>query len=556
MVQGTGSNVGKSVIVCALCRIFHEDGIRVAPFKSQNMSLNSYVTLDGKEMGRAQVAQAYASGLPPAVEMNPILLKPTGENGAQVIAMGIPVRHMKASEYYENKGSMLDVAVKAYAALEKRFDVIVIEGAGSPAEINLKENDIVNMKMAEVANAPVILVVDIERGGAFAWIVGTLELLDSAERERVCGVIINKFRGDFEILKPGIEMLEERIKKPVLGVIPYFNDIEIEDEDSVCLESKGNKTEDYCEMPESECITIAVVRLPRISNFTDFDILRRETGVRVCFVDTVHSFGTPDLIIIPGTKNTIGDLAFIKESGIADRILDLAEKGSLIMGICGGYQMLGKEILDPQKSESSSSHIKGLGLLDVVTTFFPQKITYQVKARLYNNSIGNRDNVDCDPPETVKSGADPRDGTPYEVTGYEIHMGKTQLLEEALPFSKIIERSGRVVQTGNSDKGEDMGLEDGAVSRDGKVVGTYLHGIFDNDLFRLEVINSLRQKRGLSLLSQNELTVADREKERHYKRLADVTRRHLDMDVIYSLIGTHSPSVRMNRKDGRARPNG
>lgn len=543
MVQGTGSNVGKSIIVCALCRIFHEDGIRVAPFKSQNMSLNSYVTLDGKEMGRAQVAQAYASGLHPVVEMNPILLKPTGENGSQVIAMGRPVRNMKASEYYENKECMLDIAIKAYATLEKQFDLIVIEGAGSPAEINLKDNDIVNMKMAEVANAPVILVVDIERGGAFAWVVGTLELLDSAERDRVSGVIINKFRGDLEILKPGIQMLEEKINKPVLGVIPYFNDIKIDDEDSVCLERKGNSRGSYCEMPESECITIAVIRLPSISNFTDFDLLRHEKGVRLVFIETVSSFGTPDLIIIPGTKNTIGDLMFIQENGIAARILDLAEKGSMVIGICGGYQMLGNEIRDPQNTESSSSHIKGLGLLDVVTTFFPEKITYQVKARLYDNSIGYLHGVACQSAQRAAGGEDSTGNIPYEVTGYEIHMGETELLEEALPFSRIIERSGRVIQSGKSDKGEYPGLNDGAVSREGNVMGTYLHGIFDNDIFRLDIINTLRQKRGLSLLSQSELTVADSEKEKHYKRLADLTRKHLDMDLIYTLIGRNSSAA-------------
>ncbi|MCP5007074.1 MAG: cobyric acid synthase [Planctomycetes bacterium] len=546
MVQGTGSNVGKSIIVCALCRIFHEDGMRVAPFKSQNMSLNSYVTLDGKEMGRAQVAQAYASGVRPVVEMNPILLKPTGENGSQVIAMGRPVRHMKASEYYENKGRMLDIAMKAYATLEKQFDVIVIEGAGSPAEINLKDNDIVNMKMAEVSGAPVILVVDIERGGAFAWIVGTLELLDSRERGRVCGVIINKFRGDLEILKPGIKMLEEKINKPVLGVIPYFRDIEIDDEDSVCLESSGRKTDNYCEVPRDECITIAVIRLRGISNFTDFDILRHEKGVRIWFVETAQSFGTPDLVIIPGTKNTAGDMKYIRENGIADMILRHREKGSMVIGICGGYQMLGKEIRDPQNTESTLSHVNGLGLLDVVTTFSPDKTTYQVKAQLYDNSVSHihcadfDDGVVCESPERGEAGTDTRGKTPYEVTGYEIHMGETKLLDGVLPFSRIIERSGRGIQ---SVSGEGEGLDDGAVSHDGNIIGTYIHGIFDNDVFRLDIINTLRQRRALSLMSRGELTVADSEKESQYRRLADLVRKHLDMDFIYKLIDTGSSTT-------------
>ncbi|MFQ5687971.1 MAG: cobyric acid synthase, partial [Candidatus Scalindua sp.] len=289
MVQGTGSDVGKSILVCALCRIFQQGGLKVAPFKAQNMSNNSYVTVGGREMGRAQVAQAEAAGLLPVVEMNPILLKPTGNNGSQIITMGKPVGHMTANEYYGNRDKMLDIAKEAYSALSEQYDIIVIEGAGSPAEVNIKDNDIVNMKIAEIADAPVILVTDIERGGSFAWIVGTLELLNSDERARVCGIIINKFRGDMGILEPGIKMLEERIGKPVLGVLPYFTDINIDSEDSVCLDSSDRKLDNKNYKPSESEIDIVVIRLPRISNFTDFDILKREKDVCVRFVDDAQS---------------------------------------------------------------------------------------------------------------------------------------------------------------------------------------------------------------------------------------------------------------------------
>lgn len=512
MVQGTGSDVGKSILVCALCRIFRQEGLKVAPFKAQNMSNNSYVTIDGKEMGRAQVAQAEASGLRPAVEMNPILLKPTGNNGSQIITMGKPIGNMTANEYYGNKGKMLDIAKKAYTVLSEQYDVIVIEGAGSPAEINIKDNDIVNMKIAEIADAPVILVTDIERGGSFAWIVGTLELLNSDERERVCGIVINKFRGDMRILEPGIKMLEERINKPVLGVIPYFNDINIDNEDSVCLENGyyGLRSTSY--KPSEAQIDIVVIRLPRISNFTDFDILKREKDVMVRFVDNTKSIGKPDLIILPGSKNTIGDLTFIKENGIADTIKELAKNGTMVIGICGGYQMLGKEISDPEEIESEIAQIGGLGLIDAVTTFMLQKNTYQVKANMSERPFRRTDltekyfNTKCD------------------ISGYEIHMGETELLNGTLPFLKIIERSGKKVN-----------LDDGAISNDGNVIGTYVHGILDNDEFRLELINNLRKKRGLSPILAEELSTVD--KERQYDKLADLFRKHIKMDLIYNVIG-------------------
>ncbi len=503
MVQGTGSDVGKSILVCALCRIFQQEGLKVAPFKAQNMSNNSYVTADGREMGRAQVAQAEAAGILPEAEMNPILLKPSGNNGSQIITMGRPLRHMTAHEYYENKDSMLEIAKEAYGSLSEQYDVIVIEGAGSPAEINIKDSDIVNMKIAEIADAPVILVTDIEKGGSFAWIVGTLELLDSDERDRVMGIIINKFRGDLSILESGIDMLEERIKKPVLGVLPYFTDIDVDDEDSMSLDNKNRGSE----TSESQ-IDIVIIRLPRISNFTDFDILKKEKDLCVRFVEDARSIGNPDLIILPGTKNTIGDLEHIKEQGIADIIIDLANNGTMVIGICGGYQMLGKVILDPESAESKTLETDGLGLIDVSTLFRMQKNTHQVKATLHERGSDIFEGLNTD----------------SEIAGYEIHMGETELLNGTAPFLKIVERSDKEVC-----------MDDGAVSSDGNTIGTYLHGIFDNDEFRLELINKLRKNKGLSPMLAEELSSVD--KERQYDKLANWFREHINMDLIYEKIG-------------------
>ena len=509
MVQGTGSDVGKSILVCALCRILQQEGLKVSPFKAQNMSNNSYVTVGGGEMGRAQVAQAEAAGLLPVVEMNPILLKPTGNNGSQIITMGKPIGHMTANEYYGNKDQMLDIAKEAYSALSEQYDIIVIEGAGSPAEVNIKDNDIVNMKIAEIADAPVILVTDIERGGSFAWIVGTLELLNSDERERVCGIIINKFRGDMGILEPGIEMLEERIGKPVLGVLPYFTDINIDNEDSVCLDNSDRKLDNKNYKPSESKIDIVVIRLPRISNFTDFDVLKREKDICIRFVDDAQSIGKPDLIIIPGSKNTIGDLTFIKENGIADKIKNLAKSGTMVIGVCGGYQMLGKEIRDSENAESKITQIRGLGLIDAKTTFMLQKNTYQIKARLHSDLASRSDLNNFN--------------TRSELTGYEIHMGETELLNGTLPFLKIIERSEKEVC-----------MDDGAVSDDGNVIGTYVHGILDNDEFRLELINCLRRKKGLSPIQPEDLSKVDKEKQ--YDKLADLFRKNMKMDLIFGLI--------------------
>lgn len=517
MVQGTGSHVGKSILVCALCRILKQDGYTVAPFKAQNMALNSFVTKDGKEMGRAQVAQAEAAGIEPAVEMNPILLKPTGDCGSQVVVMGKPVGNMTAREYYQKKNEFISIIKDAYDILSSQVDIVVIEGAGSPAEINLKDGDIVNMGMAEMASSPVLLVTDIDRGGAFAWIVGTLELLTTREKDRVKGIIFNKFRGDKSILKPGLDMLEDRIHKPVVGVIPYMHNLGIDDEDSVSLEYElAESQKGKGAWPNSTISTashlqpvtdIAVIKLPRISNFTDFNVFSHEKEVKVRFVDRAGDIGRPDLLIIPGTKNTIGDLRFLRERGIAGQIIRLSKEGAMVMGVCGGYQMLGMQINDPYHVESSEDGVQGLGLLNVTTTFAAEKQTFQVKAHLlkYENSF-------------YVAG---------ELTGYEIHMGETVSGSgnPARPFARISERAGKAVE-----------LFDGCVSDRGNVLGTYIHGIFDNDEFRARLIKHLRLKKGLESVDGTVLSYQMR-KEEKYDTLADIVRGSIDMGMVYKILG-------------------
>ncbi len=507
MVQGTGSDVGKSIINCGLCRLFHRAGLRVAPFKSQNMALNSYVTADGLEMGRAQVTQAEAARTPIRVEMNPILLKPSGDAGSQVVVMGKPIGHVSAQGYYGKKRDLATVVKNAYDALASDYDVIVIEGAGSPAEINLKQSDIVNMHVAKLADAPVLLVVDIDRGGSFAWVVGTLQLLDPDERERVKGVVFNKFRGDVELLKPGLKMLEDIAGVPTLGVVPYFRDIHIDAEDSVCIERV------QC-MPVEGAVDVAVVRLPRISNFTDFDALAAEPGVTLRYVLDTGQFGEPDMVVIPGTKNTCGDLDWLRQRGLADAIVAYARAGGRVAGLCGGFQMLGREIHDPDLVEASTPVVEGLGLLAAATTFLPDKTTHQATAAAHP-----------DAPDAFKALAA---GT---LRGYEIHMGVTAL-DDGAPLLIIETRSGLPA-----------GEPDGAISSDGRVWGTYMHGIFDNDEFRFALINSLRQDKGLPPLPRDELRSAAERKEAGYDKLADLLDECLDMDAIWALVGGRSGLV-------------
>lgn len=486
MIQGTMSNVGKSLITAGLCRVFHEDGYRVAPFKSQNMALNSYITQDGLEMGRAQAMQAEACGIRPSVYMNPILLKPTTDMGSQVIVNGRPVGNMPAKEYFAYKKQLIPDILKAYEELSSRNDIIVVEGAGSPAEINLKKDDIVNMGLAKMLNAPVLLVGDIDRGGVFAQLYGTVELLEKEERERIKGLIINKFRGDRSILEPGIEMIEEKCKIDVVGVVPYCN-IDIEDEDSL--------SEKFIKKNKPGVIHIYVIRLPKISNFTDFGPLEALEGIDLKYVTEISALDTPDMIIIPGTKNTIADLKWIKESGWEALIQRYAAKGCLIMGICGGYQMLGKKITDEYGVEGRGS-IDGMNLLDTETYFCREKHTVQ------SAGITNPDGIFKNMGE-------------LSVSGYEIHMGETYYGSDAVCFL-------------NKKDGE----KDGCIRNN--VFGTYFHGIFENDAFTDYIIRYLCEKKGVLPLDKNMNYAAY--KENQFNFLADTIRNSLNMEAIYGIL--------------------
>lgn len=498
MLQGTSSHVGKSILTTAFCRIFLQDGYKVVPFKAQNMALNSYVTKDGGEMGRAQVAQAEAAGLAPTVEMNPVLLKPTGNSRSQVILLGKAVGNMSASEYHAGYSLKALATVKtALAKLQDEYEMLVIEGAGSPAEVNLKANDIVNMRIAKLLNAPVFLIADIDRGGALAAVVGTLELLEPDERDLVKGIIINKFRGDINLLKPALTFLEEKTGKPVVGVIPHITALGIEDEDSVSLDEKT---------PDKQAeLDVAIIRTPKISNFTDFDALAGEPDVAVRYVREGEALGSPDLIILPGSKNTLEDLLYLKEKGYADDILRLVAAGTPLIGICGGYQMLGREIRDPHHTESELECVAGLGLLDTVTTFAVDKVTQQVKAMATGQGFlgGHYDGM--------------------TISGYEIHMGRTDGAALAQAAFAVNERSGEVVS-----------YADGVVRADGLVMGTYIHGVFDEDMYRRALLNQLRVRKGLVPLAAVSNRAA--QKEASYNQLAATVRQNLNMELVYQLL--------------------
>ncbi len=496
MVQGTASNVGKSILVAALCRILRQDGFNVAPFKAQNMALNSFVTIDGGEMGRAQVVQAEAAGIIPTVDMNPILLKPEADNRSQVIVRGKPFKTQSAGEFYSLKEQLWSVVGDSLQRLLAEYEAVIIEGAGSPAEVNLKDKDIVNMRVARYCQSPVLLVADIDQGGVFASMVGTLELLEPEERALVRGLVINKFRGDLSLLTPGLKWLEARTGIPVIGVIPYYHDIHIAEEDSVPLERRRKKGKD------SYVLDIAVVRLPHLSNFDDFDPLERETGVRLRYVEVTDEMGTPDLIILPGTKSTIADLEHLRRTGMAAKVLEAAQKGVSIIGICGGYQMLGKTILDPRHVESRRSRVPGLGLLPVTTSFLPEKSTRQVRGHVLPN-------------EGLL-----RQASGLTLTGYEIHMGQTVSRDKA-PF--LIEASSP----------EPCRYTDGCQSADGRVLGTYLHGLFHNRALRRSVLTTLANVKGVKLSFTADIS----SKEEQFNKLADLVRGNLDMGLIYRLTG-------------------
>ena len=501
MIQGTASSVGKSILVTALCRILKQDGYKVAPYKSQNMSLNSYITLDGKEMGRAQVLQAYACGLEPEAYMNPILLKPTSDKKCQIILNGKVYGNATAMEYHNMKLQFRDLLKSQFEELEEQFDIIVMEGAGSPAEINLRDRDIVNMGMAELVDAPVLLVGDIDKGGVFASLAGTMLLLNEEEKNRVKGTIINKFRGDVEILKPGLDMLEDIIHIPCMGVVPYFK-LALEDEDGA-VEFNNKAT--------TGRIDVAVIKLPRISNFTDLDALKIEEDVSVRFITKPEEFGNPDLLIIPGSKNTINDLQVLKESGLVDKIKAYEENGNII-GICGGYQMLGKTIKDPDEVETDLKEIEGIGLLDIHTVFEQEKVTTRVKAEIHSERVKEiSQQYVLNQPKNCG-----------QVYGYEIHMGITHYGENAAPLFSIIHKNG-----------EKVSYHDGSINQQGNIMGTYIHGIFDSTYFREFILNTLREKKNLAFKKS---TSYENLREKELDRLADIVRKAIDMESIYKIM--------------------
>ena len=493
MIQGTMSNVGKSLLAAGLCRIFKQDGYRVAPFKSQNMALNSYITSEGLEMGRAQVMQAEAAGIEPSVLMNPILLKPTNDVGSQVIVNGEVLATMRARDYFKYKKTLIPDIMKAYHTLEEQSDIIVIEGAGSPAEINLKSDDIVNMGMAKMAKSPVLLVGDIDRGGVFAQLAGTMMLLEEEEKQLVKGLIINKFRGDKTILDPGIVMLEELCHRSVVGVTPYM-DIDVEDEDSLSERMSNEKAVGQ--------IDLVVVRLPRISNFTDFNIFESIPGVSVRYVKRAAQLGNPDLILLPGTKNTMSDLAWMRQSGMEAAVLKAHAAGCPIFGICGGYQMLGETLSDPHHVEAGGT-IKGMGLLPMDTVFAEKKTRTRVSGRF----------LELEGELQALSGA--------ELEGYEIHMGETVLKGEA----------GHSVSIEDQVSGECK--EDGAYRKN--VCGTYVHGVFDREDVAEAVVRVLGEKKGIDVSQMTGIDFAAF-KETQYDILAAELRKHLDMKKIYEIL--------------------
>lgn len=486
MVVGTSSGAGKSMTVAGLCRALYRDGYKVSPFKSQNMALNSFVTKSGLEMGRAQVVQAAACGIEPEAYMNPILLKPTTARKIQVIVNGKSIGNMGGIEYGEFKSSLKKDIMEAYNYIRENFDISIIEGAGSPVEINIKGEDIANMKMAEMADAPVILVADIDRGGVFASIYGTIMLMPPEERARVKGVIINKFRGDINILKPGLKEIEELTGVPVIGVMPYSN-VDIEDEDSV--------TERFKNLKNKKGLNISVIKLRHISNFTDIDALRIVDDVNIKYITSPHEMGDEDIIVIPGSKNTIEDLKDIKDKGIATEIIKAAKNGKVIIGICGGFQMLGSKIKDPYEIESEIKEIPGLGLLELETVMEREKNTLQYEGKLCNCS-GLLEGLDDE-----------------KIKGYEIHQGIT------LGEEKQVTPDDRVV----------------AVTKGDNIFGTYLHGIFDNEKVTRTILNKVRERKGIEL--QNEGISFDEYRNQELDKLEKIFRENIDMRKIYEILG-------------------
>ncbi len=540
MIQGTMSGAGKSLLTAALCRIFLQDGYRVAPFKSQNMALNSYITADGLEMGRAQVLQAQAAGKAPDVRMNPILLKPSSDVGSQVIVNGEVLGNYRAADYFRMKKSLIPQILEAYHSLAEENDIIVIEGAGSPAEINLKKDDIVNMGLAEMVDAPVILVGDIDPGGVFAQLYGTVALLPENERARIVGTVINKFRGDVEILRPGLSMLEELTGVPVLGVVPYTQ-VDLDDEDSLSprlqgkmmveLQGKtiaGMQQDRTGRQPDAmvRLLDIAVIRMPRISNFTDFTPLSMHPDLNVRYVGSVKELGTPDLVILPGTKNTMGDLAWMRQNGLEAAVLKLHAAGTPVFGVCGGFQMLGERLLDPEGVEHGGE-MAGMGLLPCRTVFSEEKVRTQEEA------------VVCTPPF---AGA--------RLKGYQIHMGRTEFTN-SMNTASLTNSTAKTPFCTLSD-----GTSEGAAvmhqgASCGEVFGTYLHGLFDTGELTEKLAGWLLARKGLEAAAGNDTAETatgtasgttrpeshEAWQEKQLDLLADTVRKALDMEKIYEVLG-------------------
>ena len=483
MVQGTMSGAGKSLLCAALCRIFKQDGYKVAPFKSQNMALNSYVTRNGMEMGRAQVMQAEAAGIEPDVRMNPVLLKPSSDIGSQVIVLGEVRGQMTATEYYEYKNSLMPEVMKAYNELAEENDIIVIEGAGSPAEINLRENDIVNMGMAEAAGAPVLLAGDIDRGGVFAQLYGTVKLLTEDEQKRIAGLIVNKFRGDINILAPGLKMVEEKTGIPVLGVVPYIR-VDIDDEDSLAPRLSAKS--------EVKPLDIAIIRIPRMSNFTDFAPLEAHEVIGARYVQSAEELHNPDMVIIPGTKSTMDDLLWMRQNGIESAIQKLASSGTPVLGVCGGYQMMGEKLQDPHHIEGDLEEMHGMGLLPTETTFTNLKtrtrFTADVKAKDFEGA---------------------------KLDGYEIHMGES--IVKGDPFLTL-----------------ENGKDDGCAC--GTNFGTYLHGLFDTGELTEKLVKYLCDRKGIEYSEAAPISHSAYV-EKQYDILADGVRAAMDFDKIYKIMG-------------------
>jgi adenosylcobyric acid synthase len=496
MIQGTGSSVGKSLVTTALCRIFARAGYRVAPFKSQNMALNSAVTVDGGEIGRAQAAQAEAAGVEATVDMNPILLKPEADHRSQVIVRGRPVASVSFQEYARMKPDLLGAVAESLERLRRAHDVVLIEGAGSPAEINLRDGEIVNMRIARLADAPVLLVGDIDRGGVFAAFVGTLELLSQEDRARVAGFIVNKFRGDPSLLTPGFDELTARTGVPVLGVIPYVAESLVPAEDSLSLDDLERRS-------RPGVLEVAVPRLPRIANFDDFEPLVREPGVRLCFARAPEELDRADLIVLPGSKNTAEDLGWLRRTGLAEAITAAAGAGRPVIGICGGYQMLGVEVRDPDHVESAAAVTPGLGLLRAVTSLRREKTTVRIRGRV----------TEMSGLFAAAAGA--------AIEAYEIHVGRTDVAELRRPFAVLVRQGTRVEEL------------DGAVNAAGNVVGTYLHGLFANDGLRGALLASLAARRGQA---PDPRWGAPSSAAERYDRLADIVAASCDLPGIGKLV--------------------